>query len=188
MFLKEKFQFKMFIKGDQIYLRALEPEDLSFLYEIENDQTLWNVSNTLTPYSNWVLKNYLQNSHQDIYEAKQLRLAIVNNATNVLIGLIDLFDFDPRNNRAGLGIVIQKHNNRNQGIGSEAVSLMIDYAFKVLNLHQIYVNVAVSNTASIKLFSKFGFRLIGIKKQWNREGTVYADEALYQLINPLNEN
>src|SRR5690606_41706077 len=104
----------MFIKGDQIYLRALEPEDLSFLYEIENDQTLWNVSNTLTPYSNWVLKNYLQNSHQDIYEAKQLRLAIVNNATNVLIGLIDLFDFDPRNNSAGLGMVIQKHNNRYQ--------------------------------------------------------------------------
>jgi len=178
----------MFIKGELIYLRALEPEDLSFLYTVENDRNLWEVSNTLTPYSKWILKNYIQNSHQDIYEAKQLRLAIVKNKTELLVGLIDLYDFDPANNRAGLGIVIKNHDDRNTGIGSEAVQLMLDYAFKNLNVHQIYVNIDVTNKASIKLFSKFGFELVGIKNQWNRVGSMYADEALYQLINPLNEN
>lgn len=174
----------MNLKGNHIYLRALEPEDLSFLYEIENDENLWEISHTQAPYSKWLLKNYLENSHQDIYEAKQLRLAIVENDTHRLYGLIDLFDFDPKNNRAGLGIVIKNPLERNKGTGTEAVKLLLNFGFTILNLHQIYVNVAVTNEASIKLFSKFGFQLIGVKKQWNRTGSTYVDEALYQLINP----
>lgn len=178
----------MFLKGNQVYLRALEPEDLSFLYEIENDETLWEVSNTQTPYSKWLLKNYLENSHQDIYEAKQLRLAIVEKSTDNLIGLIDLYDFDPKNSRVGLGIVVKNPSERNKGFGSESVKLLLGYAFQVLNVHQIFVNVAETNSASIKLFSNFGFQKIGVKKHWNKVGSVYVDETLYQLINPLNEN
>ncbi|KAA5538465.1 GNAT family N-acetyltransferase [Paenimyroides baculatum] len=178
----------MFLKGNQVYLRALEPEDLSFLYEIENDETLWEVSNTQTPYSKWLLKNYLENSHQDIYEAKQLRLAIVEKSSENLIGLIDLYDFDPKNSRVGLGIVVKNPSERNKGFGSESVKLLLGYAFQVLNVHQIFVNVAETNSASIKLFSNFGFQKIGVKKQWNKIGSVYVDEILYQLINPLNEN
>jgi len=64
------------LKGDLIYLRALEPEDLDFIYEIENDEDIWQVSNTQTPYSRFLIRQYLENAHQDIYEAKQLRLAI----------------------------------------------------------------------------------------------------------------
>ena len=39
------------LKGDHIYLRALEPEDLEFVYQIENDESIWEISNTITPYS-----------------------------------------------------------------------------------------------------------------------------------------
>ncbi|RZJ63737.1 MAG: N-acetyltransferase, partial [Flavobacterium sp.] len=64
------------LQGDAIYLRALEPEDLDFIYAIENDEAVWEVSNTQTPYSRFLIRQYLENAHQDIYEAKQLRLAI----------------------------------------------------------------------------------------------------------------
>jgi diamine N-acetyltransferase len=57
------------------------------------------------------------------------------------LGLIDLFDFDPKNNRAGVGIVIQNKDNRSQNIGSEALQLLIEYAFYNLNLHQLYANI-----------------------------------------------
>ena len=177
----------MFLKGNNIYLRALEPEDLSYLFEIENDETLWEISNTLTPYSKWLLRNYLTNSHQDIYEAKQLRLVIVDNQFNNVLGLIDLYDFDPKNNRVGLGVVIKNEDNRNKGLGSETVELLINYVFNFLDIHQIYVNVGVTNEASIKLFSKFGFEKIGVKKQWNKVGAFYVDEILFQLINPFHE-
>lgn len=171
------------LKGESIYLRALEPEDLEFIYAIENDQKIWEVSNTQTPYSRFLIKQYLENAHQDIYEAKQLRLAICQDEDFPALGLIDLFDFDPRNNRAGIGIVIQKEENKGQNIGSEALELLIKYAFYNLNLHQLYANIGVDNVASIALFTKFGFEKIGIKKDWILLRNQYQDEAIFQLIN-----
>lgn len=171
------------LKGNSIFLRALEPEDLEFIYTIENDESIWNVSNTQTPYSRFLIKQYLENAHQDIYEAKQLRLAICNNNTNEAIGLIDLFDFDPSNNRAGIGIIIHQPENRENGMGSEALQLLIKYSFIFLQLNQLYANISTENEISKALFTKFGFQLIGVKKQWNKVNNQYKDEALYQLIN-----
>ena len=54
----------MNLTGEQIVLRALEPEDLDFLYQLENDSSIWEVSNTTTPYSRFILKQYLDNSLQ----------------------------------------------------------------------------------------------------------------------------
>ena len=170
------------LKGKNIFLRALEPTDLAFVYAIENDESIWEVSHTQTPYSSFLIKQYLENAHQDIYEAKQLRLAICENDNENAIGLIDLFDFDPKNNRAGIGILIKNTENRNQGIGTEALGLLINYAFYNLNLNQLYANIATENVGSLKLFTNFGFQKIGIKKKWNLVNGIYKDEALFQLI------
>ena len=174
------------LKGNNIYLRALEPEDLEFIYVIENDENIWEVSNTQTPYSKFLIRQYLENAHQDIYEAKQLRLAICKNDTNEAIGLIDLFDFDAKNKRAGIGIVIQNGIDRKNGFGKEALSLLIEYSFKQLQLHQLYANISVENIPSISLFTTFGFEKIGVKKDWNFSNNSYHDEAVFQSISNLN--
>ena len=171
------------LTGNTIYLRALEPEDLEFIYAIENNESVWEVSNTQTPYSRFLIRQYLENAHQDIYEAKQLRLAICLRDTFEAIGLIDLFDFDPKNNRAGVGIVISNENNRNSGIGSEALQLVINYAFNQLQLHQLYANIGSDNEISKQLFTKFGFQKIGTKKDWIKVDNIFKDEILFQLIN-----
>ncbi|KIX19699.1 acetyltransferase [Flavobacterium sp. 316] len=171
------------LKGNTIHLRALEPEDLEFVYVIENDESIWEISNTQVPYSRFLIRQYLENAHQDIYEAKQLRLVVCLNDTTSAIGLIDLFDFDPKNNRAGIGILIQNIENRSKGIGTEALALLIDYSFKQLQLHQLYANIGIENEHSLQLFSKFGFEKIGIKKDWNKVNGIYHDELIFQLIN-----
>jgi len=170
------------LKGNQIYLRALEQKDLDFLYELENNTEVWEVSGTITPYSKDVLQLYLDNAHRDIYEVKQLRMVICNLDGNVL-GLIDLFDFEPYHLRAGLGIIVVKPEQRNKGIGSEAISLICDYAFGVLNLKQLYANILEDNFRSLHLFEKLGFNKIGLKKQWIRSGTTFKNEILFQKIN-----
>lgn len=172
------------LSGKHIFLRALEPEDLEFVYAVENDEKIWEVSNTQTPYSRFLIKEYLRNARQDIYEAKQLRLAICRQNTFQPVGLIDLFDFDPKNNRAGIGILIKDEGDRNSGIGSESLELLIKYSFSKLELHQLYANIDTQNSASVKLFTNFGFEQIGIKKQWNLVNGQYRDEALFQLIKP----
>ncbi|HEX8562587.1 MAG TPA: GNAT family protein [Flavobacterium sp.] len=171
------------LKGETVFLRALEPEDLDFIYEVENDETIWEISSTQTPYSRFLIKQYLENAHQDIFEAKQLRMAICRYEDCQPVGLVDLFEYDPKNNRAGVGIMIQKPDVRNQGIGSETLNLLIQYSFRHLNLHQLFANIDSANEPSLKLFTKFGFEPIGLKKQWNLVGGIYKDEVMFQLIN-----
>ena len=173
----------MTLTGTSIYLRALEPEDLDFIYQIENDESIWEVSNTQTPYSKFLIRQYLENAHQDIYEAKQLRLAICVKESNIAIGLIDLFEFDPKNKRAGIGIVIQNDADRSKGFGKEALDLLIKYSFKQLQLHQLFANIGSDNVPSINLFPTFGFEKIGVKKDWNYSNNTFQDELLFQLIN-----
>jgi len=163
-----------------ILIRALEPSDIDFLFEIENDTDLWQVSQTHQPFSAKLLREYIAQADKDIYEVKQFRFAIEHE--NNLVGFIDLFDFDPKNRRAGVGIVIHK-KYRGNNYAKAALKMLIKYGFDILFLHQLYANISVENTPSIRLFESLGFQLAGVKKEWNFNGTAYTDEALYQLIN-----
>ncbi|WP_438977922.1 GNAT family N-acetyltransferase [Polaribacter sp.] len=168
--------------GKNIKLRALEKEDLDFLYQIENNESFWQVSHTQTPFSKYMLKLYLENAHLDIYQAKQLRLIIEENSTNLQVGMIDLFDFNPKHKRAGIGILIHP-DFQEKGYAFEALSLLINYTFTHLDLHQLYANITDDNNKSISLFEKNNFVKTGIKKDWIFTNNNYKSEILYQLIN-----
>ncbi len=170
------------LTGKKIHLRALEPEDLDFLYTIENNESFWEVSSTQTPFSRFVLEQYIVNSHQDIFEAKQLRLIIVDNISNISVGMIDLFEFNPLHKRAGIGILIIE-SEQHKGFASEAIELLINYSFNQLNLHQLFANITADNTKSLELFKKLNFKKIGVKKEWIFSNGVFKNEILFQLIN-----
>lgn len=170
------------LTGKHIHLRALEPEDLDFLYDIENNESFWEVSSTQTPYSRFILEQYLDNAHQDIYEAKQLRLVIAENTTKKSVGIIDLFEYNPQHKRAGVGILIIE-NEQNKGFASEAIKILVDYSFNQLSLHQLFANISPDNIKSLELFKKIGFKKIGIKKEWIFSKGSFKDEILFQLIN-----
>lgn len=83
---------------------------------------LWDVSDTLTPFSHFTLKKYIENAHVDIYTSKQLRLMITRVDTQEPIGLIDLYDFDPYHQRAGLGIMIHNMETANKAMPARRLS------------------------------------------------------------------
>ena len=170
------------LTGEHISLRAIEPSDLAFLYQIENDESFWSVSNTQKPFSKFLLQQYLENAHQDIYQAKQLRLIIFENKTETSIGMIDLFDFEPKHLRVGLGILVAP-KFENKGYATEALELLTNYVFTHLDVHQVYANISEDNTKSITLFEKRGFKEIGVKKDWIYTNKQFKNELLFQLIN-----
>ena len=178
----------VFLEGEHIHLRAMEPNDLEDLYIWENDPENWFVSQTRALYSKHSLKQFIEDSQKDIYEIRQMRFMIALNSEEenkkIAIGAIDLFDFDPHHRRAGIGILVARKEYRRQGIASEALTLLIHYSFNVLGLHQLYCNVAKGNDASFNLFIKCGFQVTGEKKDWLRETESWTDEYLLQLINP----
>lgn len=173
------------LKNDIIRLRALESEDIDLLYKWENDQKLWSVSNTLTPFSRTILKKYIESSHHDIYTSKQLRLMIDVISENGFItaGSIDLFDFDPFNQRAGIGIFLEEQYRR-KGVAASALQLLLTYCFKTLKLVTVYCNISSSNQESVRLFVNAGFTIKGEKVAWNRIDKGWENELFLQIINP----
>jgi diamine N-acetyltransferase len=172
----------------KVKLRALEPGDIDLIYKWENDPEIWRISNTYTPFSRYILEKYIESSHLDIYQVKQMRLIIeIQGKTpgkSRAVGTIDLFDFDPYHNRAGVGILVGEKPDRKKGYASAALKEFTNYCFKVLQLHQIYCNVVPANEDSLRLFKKHGFKVCGRKKDWIRTPGNYVDEYMLQLINP----
>lgn len=162
-------------------LRAIEPLDEDILYQWENDQKIWQVSNTLTPFSRHILRQYLAQAHLDIFEAKQLRLVIEVTGTGKPVGLIDLFDFDPQNQRAGIGILIGDTAEWGKGYAKDAIRILLKYVFTVLLLNQVYCSIDESNTVSLNLFKNSGFRITGIKEKWNRGLSGWSNEWFLQI-------
>ena len=167
----------MFLKSDLLYLRALESSDLEFLYQLENKVAVWQVSNTVTPYSRELLQLYLENIAADIYTTKQLRLVICS-LKHDRVGVIDLYDFEPLHRRAGIGIIIQE-SYRQQHHATHALTLLLTYCQNHLLLHQVYCTIVASNSASLKLFRNATFSEVGIRKQWIKTSQGWED--VYEL-------
>ncbi len=162
-----------------ISLRALEPSDLDFLYAIENDTRYWYLGSVCSPYSKAVLLQYLDSAHLDIYSTKQLRLII--EVEDNAIGAIDLYDFDPKNRKTGIGIfVLERYRKNNYAF--DALTTLSHYCQNTLNLHQIYATIPAGNKASIKLFQKMRFEECGIKKDWLFHNGAYEDAIEMQLL------
>ncbi len=164
----------------QVTLRALEPEDLDVLYLIENDPTLWDVGVTNVPYSRFALHEYIANVSGNIYVDGQVRL-VVCNADGETVGMVDLTNFNPRHNRAEVGIVVQKPY-QNKGYGIAALSQLIAYSRHILHLHQLYALISESNTKCIKTFENIGFQRNAELADWLYDGTQYRTALVMQYI------
>ncbi|UOQ72460.1 GNAT family N-acetyltransferase [Hymenobacter cellulosilyticus] len=169
----------MMQQAANVTLRALEESDLDFLYALENDPSIWGVSDTLAPVSRFALRQYLQHATADWYEVRQMRLVIC--VAEKSVGTLDLFNFEPLHQRAGVGITILAEVRR-QGYAQAALELLLGYARHTLRLHQLYCTVAADNTASLQLFEQAGFRQVGVRKEWLRKDFFWQDAVELQYI------
>ena len=167
----------------RVRLRALEPDDLEFLYALENDPAIWAVSDALAPVSRHALREYLRHAAADFYEARQLRLVVAVPGPGQAVGVIDLFGFEPLHQRAGVGITILAPARR-QGYARHALALLVAHARDVLRLHQLYCTVAADNLGSMKLFRAAGFRRVGTRRAWLRgpAPNQWRDAVEFQLV------
>lgn len=169
------------LHGAIVSLRAPEPSDLDMMYLLENDPSCSQYTLTTSPISRQQLWNYLQNYSGDFHAERQLRLVIVNNATNEAIGAVDVTDYDPNDARAFVGIGIIP-TWRGKGCGSEALRLLMPFCANILRLHQLAAIVAVDNNESMALFRNVGFKSSGRLRSWHRCGKSYVDAILLQHL------
>ena len=158
-------------------LRKIEPSDLPFLYQWENDASMWADSDTHNPLSRHDLHQYIENTTGDIYRDGQLRLIIESSEAGIM-GCIDLFDFDARNRKAAIGMYIAPEA-RGKGVGKQAVEQLLDYAFGFLHLRMIYAIISVHNHPCSRIYEQMGFIPSSPLKDWTLEG----DAILWQKSN-----
>lgn len=171
-------------------LRKIEPSDLPYLYQWENDQEAWREGDTHNPLSQQDLRAYIESTTGDIYRDGQLRLIIEERSEKkqigheqggaevLTVGCIDLFDFDIRNRKAAMGLYIAPEYRRH-GYAQEAVSSLKKYAFEVLHLRLLYVQIGEWNTPCRRLFDLLGFKQVALLPDWTLEGAV----AVYAMKN-----
>jgi diamine N-acetyltransferase len=162
-------------------LRALEPDDLEFLFALENDPDIWGVSDTLAPVSRHALRAYLAQAATDFYVVRQLRLVVTTEISSLPVGVVDLFDYDPLHQRAGIGITVLA-SQRRHGYARQALDLMKQHAREVLRLHQVYATVGANNAPSLRLFRTAGFRRVGTRQAWLRAAGDWVDAVEWQCL------
>ena len=170
----------MFTGNENIILRVAEPYDADIIFRWENDTEIWRVSDTIVPYSRHQIEQFLLNNN-DLVSEKQLRLMIDDAKSGDTVGCIDLYDYDSFNERAGIGILIDK-NYRGKGYAKQAIILLMDYCFNTLLLNQLYALTLATSTDSMILFESLGFERCGMRKQWCKTASGFIDQIEYQYI------
>lgn len=169
------------LNNGTILLRAPEPADLDVLFSMENNTEIWFVSGNAVPYSRYQLKKYIEQSQHDFYTDRQIRFMIVRIQDNAVLGSVDLTDIDPYNGRAEVGIALVSEY-REQGFASMALKIVMEYAVKVLRLHQLYCHIPSEHEHSINLFSSNGFIKSGTLIDWLIQGEGYSKVVVLQKI------
>lgn len=162
----------MTLRNEHIALRKLEIEDLPMLYLWENDTSSWKAGDTHNPLSHKDLRDYIESSTGDIYSDRQLRLIISSAADSSALGCIDIFDFDPHNRKAALGLYVHPAC-RQQHIATMAVRLLLPYLFDYLKLNMVYSMVQQSNIPSNQLFQSLHFQHTATLIRWHNNEDVF---------------
>ena len=163
-----------------IELRALEPEDLEFLYTIENNPEMWSLGTPEAPFSKYTLRRYLEEQPGDILATHTLRLVIVRDRKAV--GLIDLYNHDTISRSAEVGIALLD-GERGKGYASEALKLMEKHAVAILNIRMLYAKIpAKRNERSMKMFLGNGYKHTCTLPEWHYFDGSYEDLYLLQKI------
>lgn len=161
-------------------LRALEPEDVDFMFLCETDRNAFAQSDYIAPLSRRMLSDYALGYDADPFHAGQLRLVIEETKTRLPVGLADLYNISAHDATAMAGIIVHP-GKRRQGIATEALAQLALFCRRTLHLEILAAIVDVTNTASLRLFDKSGFTRAAVIPHWRRLGDRRNDVIFYSL-------
>ncbi len=149
--------------------------------ELENDASHWLVGDRQLPISRASFRSYIENASETLEQAGQFRWVIECLEEKRPVGLVDLYLYSERHQRASVGILIEP-GSRGKGYAHEALEWLKIYSRNVAQLHQLHAEVDATNEKSIELFMSVGFEKSGLLKDWIRRQGVHIDVWQMQCI------
>ena len=166
------------IVGDRIYLSPMNSDDYEKYTEWLNSYEVGKGTGAITRMTSIESeKEWLARATSEKYN-----FAMVLKDTDTLIGNISLMKVHDVNRTAELGIFIGDENYLSRGYGSEAIMLLLDYAFNFINLNNIMLRVYDYNKRAIRAYEKCGFKTFGIWKKSHYFDGEYSDEIYMNIL------
>jgi len=167
------------LKSAQVALAPVKTDDLPLMFDWINDREQVHFNASYKPVS--------EQQHQEWFEALRLRkdielFGIRLLETGELIGTCQLHSINKIHRNAELQIRLGNVSLRGQGYGTEAVRLLLEFAFKDLNLRRVYLHVFSSNLAAIHVYEKAGFTREGLLRKAAYINGEYVDVVVMGIL------
>lgn len=147
-------------------------KDVNCIFKWENNPQNWQYGNTQQFFTKADIKTFV-NSEQNIFKNHQIRYMICLNTNNIVVGCVDLFEFNVAKKITGIGILIGEEQYRNKGYANESLKILINYTKTTLALKTLFCNISKTNMVSIRLFTKNGFNFIKKKMLFGNKVNYY---------------
>ena len=168
----------MTIPGKRIRLRAIERSDIPTFVRWFNDPEVRQYLQMYMPMSQAQEERWFEAQLED----RSGQIFGIETLDGTLIGNIGLQDIDWKDRRAVLGIVIGDKEYWNSGYGTEAITTLLRFSFKQMNLHRIWLRVYAYNQRAIRCYEKCGFKLEGCLRQARFHDGEYYDELIMGVL------
>lgn len=169
----------MIIKGNIVTLRAMSEKDLQLVCDMFNDPELENlVVGWSFPISYEQQKKWFENHFNDNANFR----FIIETKEDGAIGVATLTGIDWKNRRATHGIKLASLKSRTRGVGTDTVMAIMRYAFDELGLHRLDGSWFEFNTASKKLYTKCGWSVEGIRKEYVYKRGEFRDLTIVGIL------
>ena len=170
------------LEGKRVLLRPLEIKDAKSLQENINDPDIYKYTLTIPhPYTNSDAEWWINHTQERIKQKKAYELGIALKETSEIIGGMGLCHIDAKRDSAEVGYWLGK-KYWGKGITTEALELLMNFAFNELKLHRLYANTFIDNIGSQRVLEKSGFTREGRRKSAVKKDGKYYDDFLFGLV------
>jgi len=164
---------------NSLSLSSIRSEDSETLFRWINDPQVVRFNAPYRPihwtnHNDWV---------RSLASAKN-KVVFAIRVSDRLIGVLQLIDVDPVHRSAELTIRLGDEENRGRGYGTQALRLAIDYAWRDLNLHRVWLRVFQNNGRAIQAYKKAGFQEEGLMREAAYIDGSYVGMVIMAVLRP----
>ncbi|MEC0205329.1 GNAT family N-acetyltransferase [Paenibacillus lautus] len=168
-----------FLEGERIYLRPFGEEETEGYYQMLFNPEMRRLTGTKQAFTLEGVRRYIEEKSGN-HDTILLLIALSDN--DQMIGDIALQDIDYVNRNANMRIALDKGEHLGKGYGPEAIRLLLEYAYGILNLHRIELQVFDYNERAIKAYEKVGFKREGVQRDALYYQHRYHDSILMSML------
>jgi RimJ/RimL family protein N-acetyltransferase len=168
-----------FLTGERVYLRPLTKEDLIYIRHWANNPELRSLTGEVLPLSETGAEAYFEKLQQD---QTRVWFMIVVKENSRVIGEAGLLRMFHAWRTSDLSIIIGEPDAWGQGYGTEAIEILLDYAFGYLNFHRIAIGVVGFNERALRFYEKIGFQREGVQRDGYYFNHQYHDFVMMSIL------